>query len=698
MSIKRDILVRVRIAFIVVILGGMAILYRIFHIQFNEGDRWNSMAESIGLKYMKVKATRGNIYSDDGSLLATSLPFYNVALDPTIATRQTYQNGIDSLSFLLSRHFKDFSAKEYKRKINDARVSGRRYIVLNRAEIDYQDKKMMSKWPILREGRMKGGVIFEKVNKRFRPFSYLGYRTIGLVNDDNRGVVGLEYSFNKYLAGQDGESLFQKMSGGGWRPIYDGTEIRPIDGLDIVTTININLQDIAESALLAGLKANSADYGSAVVMEVATGEIKAMTNLSRSSDGEYYERYNYAVGSQGSREPGSTFKLATILALLENSDIELTDSIDTGNGEYKFYDEVMKDHKPGGYGKMTVKEVFEKSSNIGIAKMTQEVFGSKPTEYINFIKKIGLADPIGFQMAGEGKPYIKTPSDSSWSGISLPWMSHGYELKLTPLHTLTLYNAIANNGKLIQPIIVKSVTTANRTIEEYEPKVQSGKICSAKTLAEVRELLEGVVERGTANNINDSYYKIAGKTGTAKTVINGRYTNKYYTSFAGYFPAEKPKYSCIVVIDNPKGYRIYGSDVAAPVFKRIADKIYSLDLEIQESKLPKHKLAGVFPVIRAGNQDELEMICNQFGISNHSKSESEWVHTDINNNSVIWKKTSTEGNTVPDVRGMTLRDAIFLLENKGVTVVAQGSGRVTEQSVNPGKKIVGREVITLKLG
>lgn len=698
MSVKKSILIRVRLAFLFIAIFGAVVLYRIFDLQVNEGERWRDLADKIGLKYMTVKATRGNIYSDNGSLLATSLPFYNVALDPSIASDRLFQSGIDSLSMLLAAQYGDRSAREYKRRITDARVSGRRYMVLNRDEIDYQTKKEMANWPIFREGRLKGGVIFEKVNKRFRPFSYLGYRTIGMVNDDNRGVVGLEYSFNKYLAGRNGESLFQKMSGGGWRPVYDGTEIRPEDGLDIVTTIDINLQDVTESALLGALEKHQADYGTVVVMEVATGEIKAISNLSKNEKGQYWERYNYAVGSQGSREPGSTFKLASMIALLENSDIQLTDTVDTGDGLYSFYNDVMRDHKPGGYGKITVQEVFEKSSNIGIAKLVSEEFGADPARFVNYINKLGLADPLGFQMIGEGKPYIKTPADSTWSGITLPWMSHGYELKLTPLHTLTLYNAVANNGKMIQPIIVKSVQRADKRLEEFEAKILNDQICSKETLREVKLLLEGVVERGTAANINDSYYRIAGKTGTAKKVVNGRYTNSYYTSFAGYFPAEAPKYSCIVVIDNPKGYQIYGSDVAAPVFKTIADKIYTLDLELQDEALEGVYQAGIFPVVRSGQQSDLSMILHELGISNHSNHKADWVKASIDNNAILWKPNNIRNNLMPDVRGMTLRDAVYLLENRGLEVTVKGKGRVTDQSIWPGNSIENENKIVLTLG
>ena len=627
MNTRSSILLRVRVAYLLVVIVAGGIVYRIFTIQNIEGEKWKKKAESIALQYRNVKATRGNIYSDNGSLLATSLPFYKVAFDPSLVNEKTFNAKIDSLSYLLSSFYKDNSKDTYKRRINDARLSGRRYMVLNREEINYQAKKQMTEWPIFRKGRMKGGVIFEKVETRFRPFSYLGYRTIGTINEEtNRGVVGLEYSFNKQLMGRNGSALYQKISGGNWKPVFDGTEVKPQNGLDIVSTINVDLQDVAELALLKALYANDADYGCVIVMEVETGEIKAISNLSKNSKGEYWESYNYAVGSQGSREPGSTFKLASMIALFEDSRTGLLDTVDTGNGEFQFYDQTMKDHKPGGFGKLTVQEVFEKSSNIGTAKLIVNEFGDDPQRFINHLDNMGLTKPLGFQMVGEGKPFIKDPSDSTWSGVTLPWMSHGYELTMTPLHTLTLFNAVANEGRMIQPVIVKEVKAADKVLETFETKTISRKICSDITLVKVREMLEGVVEKGTARNINNSYYKIAGKTGTAKQLVNGRYANKYYASFAGYFPAESPKYSAIVVIDNPKRYLIYGgSDVAAPVFKEIADKIYAIDMELNDPFVEQKVVEGVFPVVRAGNKDELSMICHELGISNHSNSEKEWV-------------------------------------------------------------------------
>ena len=696
MNIKRSILLRVRIAFIVVVVFAIAVIVRLVDIQFVEGSKWVAIAEDIGLKYRKVKATRGNIYSDNGSLMATSLPFYKVAIDPSIADQDLYKKSIDSLSMLLARHFHDKSAGEYKRKINTARAGRKKYVLLNWNLINYQDKKKMSNWPLVREGRLKGGVIFEKVDKRFLPFSHLGGRTIGYISETNSGV-GLEYSFNKQLAGKDGEALFQKMAGGNWKPVYDESEIRPEEGLDIETTIDINLQDVAESALLRALVRHDADYGCVIVMEVATGEIKAISNLKGYSEGRYREVYNYAV--QGLTEPGSTFKLASIIALLEDSSLKITDSIDTGEGTYKFFDRTMVDHKPGGYGKLTVQEAFEKSSNIAISKLVQAQFGLNPQRYVDYIKSFGIAEPLGFQMIGEGVPYIKEASDPSWSGVTLPWMSIGYELKLTPLQTLAFYNGIANDGKIVQPIIVKRVRKADKVVEEFSAKVINERICSEETLKKVRIMLEGVVANGTANNIKDSYYSIAGKTGTAQIVKDGRYTRKYYTSFAGYFPADRPKYSCIVVINNPKGYQQYGSDVAAPVFKEIADKIYARNIEMH-SPFSEELTAEdkTFPVIRAGHQEDLAFLCEELGIKNYNANKEDWVRATTANDSVIWVDNYVKSGHVPNVVGMTLRDALYLLENNGLRVEVVGKGRVVKQSQIPGLKAIKGSHIVIKLG
>ena len=696
MNIKNSILVRARVAFLIVAIFSITIVGKILHIQLVQGEKWNNRADQMSLQYMTVKATRGNIFSDNGSLLATSVPYYRVAFDPSRVKEDIFQDEIDSLSIRLSYFYKDREARDYKIIITNARVSGRKYLILNPKQIDYQHKKEIESWPIFKYGRMDGGIIFEKIDKRFLPFNYLANRTIGYVNENREGA-GLEYSFDKFLGGKNGEALYQKMAGGNWKPV-SGTGIRPKEGLDLETTIDVNLQDVAEAALLGSLEYNHAAYGSLILMEVKTGEIKAISNLVRTSAGKYAEQYNYAFGRHGLREPGSTFKLATMIALLEETDISLDDSIDTGDGNYQIYKNTVRDHEEGGYGTITVRDAFEKSSNIAMAKLAEKHFSARPNLFFEYLENMHLTRPLGFQMAGEGVPKVKTPD--TWSGITLPWMAYGYGLELTPLHILTFYNAIANEGRMIRPIIVKSIQKADRVIEEFYAETLVRKVCSDITLKKVKSLLEGVILRGTASNINNSHYSIAGKTGTAQLLKNGKHSKNYLTSFVGYFPADNPLYSAIVVIEDPKGFRQYGSNVAAPVFKEIADKIYSKNIEMHlpladgyESKL------GVFPVIRSGLQEELSFICNQLGISNHSKNDAtEWVKTRAVNNSVEWISNKIIQGSVPDVTGMTLKDAIYLLENKGFTIEYNGIGRVKRQSIGPGVSTRKGTKIKLELG
>ena len=696
MNIKNSILLRARVVFLVVLLFALAIVYRLVKIQVIDGEEWRRIDREVTLQYRKVSATRGNILSHDGSPLATSLPFYRIAFDPSRAEMEVLNENIDSLSLQLSVFFGDRSAEHYKRRILDARGSGKKYIILNRELINFQEKKLISSWPLFREGRLKGGVIFEKVERRYLPFSYLANRTIGYVNENMKGA-GLEFSFNEALAGQDGQALYQKMAGGVWKPVYDASTVRPREGYDLLTTIDVNLQDVAEDALLRALTAHDADRGSLILMEVKTGEIRAISNLSKTKSGRFSETYNYAVGSHGLREPGSTFKLITMMALLELTGLSLEDSIDTGEGSFDFYDETVRDHEEGGLGKITVREAFEKSSNVAMAILADKYFKDQPQKFYSFLHELGLTKPLGFQMAGEGVPKIKTPDE--WSGITLPWMAYGYGLELTPLQILTQYNAIANQGEMIRPVIIKSILKADQPVTEYSTEVLKRSVCSRETLLKLRDLLEGVVERGTATNIKNDYYRIAGKTGTAQLLVNRRHSRKYNTSFVGYFPAEDPLYSCIVVIENPKGFFQYGSNVAAPVFKEVADKIYASNLHMHQP-LSDDFIAeiGIFPVIRSGNQRDLNMICNEIGVSNHSKSEEEWVRAKINGNAVDWMGKTIKKGIVPDVTGMTLRDAVFLMENCGATVKIEGKGRVKKQSRMPGKKVRTDEPVTLTLG
>nr|WP_262919029.1 penicillin-binding protein [Tunicatimonas sp. TK19036] len=678
----------------ILVLSGF-LVHRIVTLQTEEGDRWRELAEQATVQYRAVPAARGNVYADDGSLLATSLPYYRVAFDPSVADDTLFHSNIRALSEQLSNYFGG-DVRYHQRKITRAREEGKQYLMLSQEKINHLEKDKLAQWPIFREGRYKGGVIFEPVKLRYKPFGYLGARTIGFVNENGKGA-GLEYSFNRYLAGQAGQGLFQKMQGNHWKPVYDGSEVKPVQGLDIETTIDINLQDVTQASLLSALYEHDAEYGCAVVMEVQTGEIKAISNLSKRQDGKYAEIYNYAVG--GLTEPGSTFKLASVIALLEEAGLQLTDTMATGKGIYRFHDRIMRDAKWGGFGTITLKEAFSKSSNVAISRWVDQYFGLKPSRYIEYLKDMGLTEPLGFQLAGEGVPYVPTPDDKSWSGVTLPWMSIGYSLKMTPLQILAFYNAIANDGKLVQPILVKKVKEADQEEQEFEAAVLRERICSPATLRKVRQLLESVVQEGTASNIRNDYYRVAGKTGTAKLLEDGEYTTKYYTSFAGYFPADRPKYSCVIVINNPKGYQQYGSDVAAPVFKEIADKIYATDLSLHEP-LPVQfaRAEGIFPVIQAGNRDDLQEICTALDIQQLSTDDaSEWVRAQPVNQLIRWKQEAVNQSQMPNLEGMTLRDALYLLEQRGLRVEYKGTGRVTKQSLSPGESLKKGNTVWLEL-
>lgn len=695
MNIKKSILLRARIAFLFVVLFAVAVVIKTGHIQFVEGEKWAKMGERISFDYKRVKATRGNIYSDNGSLLATSLPFYKIAFDASLPKEEVFNKGVDSLAYHLSRFFRDKSKEDYRRMLIDARRSHKQYIILNRKRIDYQDKKMMMDWPIFREGRLRGGAIFEKVDVRYHPFSNLSSRTIGFINENDKGA-GLEFSFDKQLGGQDGYAYYQKISGGIWKPVYDANNVKAVDGLDLQTTLDINLQDVAETALHKAMVQHDADDGLVAVMEVATGEIKAISNLSSDGHGGFYEKFNFAAA--GLFEPGSTFKLVTMIALLEDTNMELTDSIDVGNGEFTFYNKTVRDHEDHGLGTVTIKEAFEHSSNVAMAKLVDKHFGLHPQKFVDYIDRLKLSQPLGIQIVGEPTPKIKRPGQKGWSGISLPWMAYGYGFEITPLHTLALYNAVANKGKMIKPVFVRAIKHADEDETKFETEVINNSICSDKTLDQLRLLLEGVVENGTAKNIKGTHYRIAGKTGTAQILDKGRYTKKYVTSFVGYFPAHEPKYSAMVMIKNPRGWYQYGSSVAAPVFKEIADNIYARDINLhQPMDLKKFTKTDVLPVIRAGNQQELTMLCNELGVSNHSLTENEWVRSSRTGNGVNWKKAIEGKGVVPDVKGMTFRDAIYLLEKSGLNVFYEGKGRVQDQSIAAGARVSKGDRIYIRL-
>jgi cell division protein FtsI (penicillin-binding protein 3) len=684
MNTKRDILIRVYLSFLLFALVGVLVIFQISKIQFRDGEKYRSMSENFSIKYDTIEPIRGNIYSANEKLLVTSLPIYELHIDFKTQYWQDdsfYYNNIDTLSKKLSKLFKDKTFWEYKTLLSDGRNKGRQYFLLKR-NVNHNELKAIKSFPILEKGQYKGGLIVEQKSRRIYPFGILGSRTLGYYkkNTKKKIAVGLEGAFDNYLAGQSGKRLKRRISGGDWIPVNDNNELEPEDGKDIITTIDINLQDATESALLKTLKTHDANSGCAVVMEVKTGHIKAIANLEKGENGIYYETYNYAVGD--ATEPGSTFKLATAIVLLENS-VDSDEKVDTENGVFQFYDRQMEDTKP--HGIIDFKEAFEVSSNIYFARKVFDTYSGKAQKFIDDLNELGITKPLGNKIKGEGDPVFKNPTDESWSGTTLPWMAMGYELQMTPLQLLTLYNAVANNGVMLKPMFVTEVRNVDKVVERFEPQVINEKICSRRTLESVQEMLVGVVKNGTAKNIYTPAYQIAGKTGTALVAYKGSYDNTYQASFAGYFPADNPKYSCIVVINKPSAGSIYGSQVAAPVFREIADKVYINNFRDFDDQTAEYVKLNTLPINKYSFKKDANEMLSYIGIPiSQSAINSEWAYLKKNNSKVEIENKSMSKNRVPDVRGMTLSEALYLLENMGLEVNVNGVGKVRKQSLEPG--------------
>lgn len=682
--------------YFIILFFGLGIIAKVLHIQFKEGDKLREMGLERSTKEVKIDALRGNIYTHDNKLLAVTTPKYEIRFDPiSNKTDDFFYANVDSLARSLNHLLKNKSATSYKKGIIQARKSGNHYYLLAK-DLSYDQFQKLKTFPILRLGRNKGGLIPIQTNKRDLPYNLLAKRTVGIYNYE-KGLyeVGIEGAFNEYLKGTEGTRLMQKISGGIWMPIDPANEIEPKNGNDIVTTIDIDIQDIAETALLRNLQKNNAKHGSVIVMEVQTGAIRAIANLGIDAQGNYQEDYNYAIGE--SSEPGSTFKLASILVALEDGVVNINDTIDTENGSIRFYNQTIRDAHKIKDGKITVKEIVEESSNVGMAKIINENYQSNPQKFIDGLYKIGLNKPLGIPIKGEGIPYIKSPSDKSWSGITLPWMAHGYELEITPLQTLAFYNAIANGGKLMKPMFIKEIRTMNQSIKKFPPEVLNEKIASKETIAILQEMLEGVVLRGTARNIKNNSYSIAGKTGTAQIAQNNKGYNKsnYKASFAGYFPATDPKFSIIVVINDPSEKSYYGSAVAAPVFKEISDKIFASNLDLIEDIATKPQNTSPRP--RTGYKSDYSTIFKTMGVATNKNPDAEWVVCISAQDSINFGRRIIHSATVPKLVGMTAKDALFILGDLGLNCQIKGKGYVVKQSIKAGTKIDKNAIVSLIL-
>lgn len=725
-DIKNAILWRIYVVMLLTILGVMLIILKIGKVQYFDGAELRAKADSIYIALRPVESSRGNILSEDGGLLATSLPYFKLHFDTKVVPKDTFMKYVDTLAACLAKYVdNEYTVGAYRERLKEARNAGNRYFPI-RKNVGYLELEQIKKFPLFdKGGQYKSGLIIEKMSKRQYPFQMLAHRTIGyvrpyirLTNDGDTIKnefgepmmdtirVGLEQAYDYILSGEETLKPMKCIGSNIWVPLSDMSEIEPKAGKDIVTTLDINIQDITEEALLRVLQNSQADHGCAIVMEVATGEIKAIANIGFNADRtEYWENRNYALSD--ATEPGSTFKLATMIALFEHGHIKPNDTINLNKGKTLFYDETMEDASAHGLTRTSVSKAFEISSNVGIASLANKYYNKDKAaqqRYIDFINKLKFEESK-LDFDGERSSYIKNPDSKDWSGITIPWMSIGYESYLTPLQTLNLYNTIANNGQMMKPHIVKEIRFFGKTEQRFRPEIISRNLISEKTVKYAQNLLKSVVEgeNGTAKKIKPEHYSIAGKTGTA--IINfSDYKNKgaakkYRASFAGYFPADKPVYSCIVVIENPRN-GIYGSDVAAPAFKEIADKCYSKIVDVHHAINDSAKVykSAKLPDLQVGFKDDFKLLMETLQMPYKDASSTRWAVSRIEQDTMELLPRNIQDKIVPNVVGMGLRDALFLLENRKIRVQVVGSGKVKSQSVKPGRSVNEAHTITIVLG
>ncbi len=649
------------VAFFMLIIA-IAIAVKLTNIQWVEGEYYRNLAKERTVKNFVIPANKGNIYSSDGSLLATSIPNYTLRFDAIAPKAEDFNKNLqplcDSLSKLLNR-----PAQYYKTELLKARSNRNRYYLLAR-NLSYTEYMKIKSFPLFNKGAYKGGLITEQKTVREHPIGLVAERTIGYERIKPNGEPdgkGIEWAFKDYLNGKDGKRLMQKMAKGQWKPIRDENEVEPQDGFDIISTIDVYIQDIAHHALLKQLEYYEADHGCVVVMETKTGHVKAISNLGRNENGQYTETINYAVSE--SHEPGSTFKLLDLIALFEDRLADTNTVYDSRGGEISYFNRRVRDSKKGGYGKISLAKGFEVSSNTVLVQAVYENYKNNPKKFVEHINRMKLNQPLGLQIKGEGKPVIPQPGEKNWYGTTLPWMAYGYGVSMTPLQTLTLYNAIANNGEMVKPIFVSEIKEWNKPIKQFEKEIINPQIASKETIDKVKVVLENVVKRGTGSKLYSKDFSMAGKTGTAQVGYADKANLYYASSFVGYFPADEPKYSCIVVVHKPsksKGY--YGADVSGPVFKRIAQKVFT--------DVPS---------------------------TNEIKNLEKPIPLQEKSYETFYTNSSKEMKTIPNVKGMSGMDAIALLENLKVKVKVIGVGKVKKQSIQPGEALRKNSTIILEL-
>lgn len=703
MDIKKDILWRVYLCFLGMVLLGIVVVARAFYIQQAEGKYWTNLGDSMHLRYLPIDAERGTIYSEDGNMLSTSVPVFDIYIDFAAEglrekNGERFTKNIDSLSICLANLFKDKTAAAYKKELQLGYRNKERYHSL-RKKVSFSDYQQFRDFPLVKLGKNKSGFIVETKDKRINPYVLLANRTIGL-SRNNASNVGLEQSYDSLLKGKTGQQLVRYVAGT-YLPV-DGGEVEPENGKDIISTLDTYIQDVTESALMNMLVRNNSLHGTAIVMETATGKIKAIANLGKQRDSVYTEDLNYGIGK--ATEPGSVFKLATLMSLLEDKYVDINSIVDCEGGQKRFYGLPIRDSHLGD-GAITVKDAFAKSSNVAFAKLADQYYHEQPAKFLEHLHRFRLDQMTGVDItASSGRPLIKKPTSRSWSKTTIPFMAHGYEELVTPLHMLMLYNAVANDGRMMKPYLVSAIREYGVEVRKIEPQVLVEKICSDQTLKQVKECMLEVVNNphGTARKLKDSSYQIAGKTGTAVTALNNKGYNKgnkiYQASFIGYFPAEQPRYTIAVVIQNSRESRmVYGADVSGAVFKEISDRIYGSYLSTR--KFTANPKADSTAYYYHGAKDEFVSVLNYLNMPfMDSANNGYWRYAQVQNNKGLLKlKNETAAATIPDATGMGLKDAVYLLENAGLKVTATGRGKVISQSLLPGMPLNKSQTINLVL-
>lgn len=709
MNFKNELLLRVYIVLIAIVLAALLVFGQLVRVGVIDREKWKSMGDKFSLSMMPVNAERGNILSETGAVLATSLPYYELRMDvgsPAL-THEIFKKNVDSLSYYMWKYVdKTIGVAAWKSKLITGRNNKDRFLLLS-DKVDYDVYEKVKSFPIFNLGRFKGGLIALRKSKREFPYGDLARRTIGYSRETIQ-PVGIEGAFDNILRGEQGKRLMQKVVGGNWIPAEDIARIAPINGNDLVITIDESIQDIAHSELKSALSHHNAEYGCAIVMEVKTGKIRALVNLDKDGD-TYNEKFNYALG--GAVEPGSTFKLATVLALLEDGYIKsINDTVKLNKGKCDYGDRVMMDAHPHGIDSTSIKSAFAMSSNVGISKLVQKYYGDtdKGVQFIDKLKQFRLNLTTGLEIPGEAQPTIKDAYSTKdyWSGTTLPWMAIGYELAVTPLQLLTFYNAVANDGKMMKPYLVSEVRKYNQDyiLKSFEPQILNKRIASKKSIRIAKELLESVLDKGgTAYNLSTKAYKIAGKTGTSQMnyqKIKSDQAFGYRSSFVGYFPADNPMYSMIVVISEPRQNGYYGAYVAGPVFRNISDRIFSRmydqHIAYNEDKAKDAEVRKV-PTVSAGYQSDMSYILDKLDMPFDHDVKTDWAKVEKTDKSIELTDKKIDGNRVPSVIGMGLRDATYLLENLGLRVEAIGCGKVRSQGIAPGS-LLRKQTIRLFLG